>query len=160
MSGVMSLIYALCFRHSFKHLRNIANFVIDSCRNGDFWKLIGNLWKPILPFFPYLCCYLSNIKLFYGKTAIKLILSFGRSSCRSFPCFLFKQAKACGAETFEYRLHYDRRSHGSNDELLRHTLHGNTEPRPHCCRRCTFYSEFCSEFFKRSQPRLHDNGQT
>ena len=67
----------------------------------------------------------SNIKLFYGKTAIKLILSFSRNSCRSFPCFLLKQAKACGATPFEYRLHYDRRPHSSNDELLRHTLHGN-----------------------------------
>ena len=34
------------------------------------------------------------------------------------PLLLFKQAKACGTETFEYRLHYDRRSHSSNDELL------------------------------------------
>ena len=51
---------------------------------------------------------------------------YGSSSC-SFLCFLFKQAKACGAETTEYRLHNDRRSHSTNDELLRHTLHGNTE---------------------------------
>ena len=41
--------------------------------------------------------------------------------------FLFNQTKACGAETTEYRLHNDRRSHSTNDELLRHTLHGNTE---------------------------------
>ncbi len=38
MSGVMSLIYALCFRHSFKHLRNIANFVMNYVE----MEIIGN----------------------------------------------------------------------------------------------------------------------
>lgn len=60
------------------------------------------------------------------KLQPNLFFPFAGVAAVCFLCFLFKPAKACGTETFEYRLHYDRRPHKAQMMSCYITLHGNT----------------------------------